>query len=183
MLKLNSDFQYHKYGIDVRLVNERDADFILKLRVNSKLSRYIHFTENNLDKQIEWIRSYKLREAEGKEYYFIYSVAGKYIGVNRLYDIKKDNLTAGSWICAEGIPYNYSILTSVIGREIIFDILGYSIYQFDVRKKNIKVLKFHQSLGGKIYDESELDYYLTLTKEDFNKNKKNLLRLLGVRYD
>ena len=62
----------NKYGIDVRFVEESDAEFILSLRTDPKLSRYLHATDNDVEKQRQWIRKYKEREAHGKEYYFMY---------------------------------------------------------------------------------------------------------------
>ena len=68
MIQLNSDFYLTRYGVDTRLVVESDAEFILSLRTDTFLTRFIHSTENNLEKQIEWIRNYKEREKEGREY-------------------------------------------------------------------------------------------------------------------
>ena len=79
MKKLPSDFTLESYDIHTRLVNEDDAEFIIDLRTDKDLSRYIHDTSPDLDNQIQWIREYKKREAEGKEYYFIYSSGGKFI--------------------------------------------------------------------------------------------------------
>ena len=69
--KIPENFTIERYGLNVRLVEEKDAGFILSLRTNPKLSRYIHNTDDSLDKQRQWIRDYKKRELEGKDYYFI----------------------------------------------------------------------------------------------------------------
>ena len=44
-IKLPENFHIRKYGIDVRLVEEDDTPFILSLRANKWLTRYIHQTE------------------------------------------------------------------------------------------------------------------------------------------
>ena len=177
---LPNNFSISKYGIDVRFVQESDAAFILNLRTDPRLSRYLHETENDLEKQKAWINAYKQREALGIEYYFIYEQNGIPIGVNRLYNITDNTLTGGSWLCKKDIPYNLPLLISIIGREIIFDFLKYDSYQFDVRKKNAKVLRFHLLAGSKIISESGIDYYLTLNKDDFNVSKQKLLKLLLI---
>ncbi len=64
--KLPLGFKMNKYGIDVRFVEESDAEFILSLRTDPKLSRYLHATDNDVEKQRQWIRKYKEREAHGK---------------------------------------------------------------------------------------------------------------------
>ena len=60
-----------KYGLKARLVEEQDAAFILSLRTDPKLSRFLHPTENDEEKQRAYIRGYKEREKQGKDYYFI----------------------------------------------------------------------------------------------------------------
>ena len=87
MNKLNSNFKLEKYGLEVRFVEEKDAQFILGLRTDSRLGRYISETSLDVLQQVEWIRNYKLREERRKEYYFIYSYEGESVGVNRIYNI------------------------------------------------------------------------------------------------
>jgi hypothetical protein len=45
MTPLPSNFELDRYGLHVRLVREEDAEFILSLRTDPKLSRFIHPTE------------------------------------------------------------------------------------------------------------------------------------------
>ena len=53
-----------KYGCYYRLVEIKDAEFIMSLRTNEKLSRYINETNNKLKDQSDWLKDYKLREAQ-----------------------------------------------------------------------------------------------------------------------
>ena len=99
---LSDDFQLKKYGIEVRLVNEDDTQFILSLRADKWLTRFIHQTDDDEQKQREWIRKYKEREKAGKEYYFIYSKDGVPFGLNRIYSIHNGSFTSGSWLCVPG---------------------------------------------------------------------------------
>ena len=100
MTNLPANFEYHQDIIDVRLVNECDAEFILSLRNNPELNQYIHPTDDDVESQRQWLREYKKRENEGLEYYFIYSMNGEPLGLDRLYKINKDDIsfTWGSWI-------------------------------------------------------------------------------------
>ena len=70
--KLPKGFTLDKYGLHVRLVNEDDAAFIVKLRTDERLGQFIHATSPDVEQQKAWIRKYKEREAEGLEYYFIF---------------------------------------------------------------------------------------------------------------
>ena len=77
MKKLPENFQIEKYGLSVRLVNEDDAELIIKLRTDPVLGKYIHATSPDIEQQRAWIRAYKKRESEGLEYYFIFYKDGK----------------------------------------------------------------------------------------------------------
>jgi len=65
---LDRDFSLNRYGLHVRLVNEDDAEYILNLRTDHKLGRFLSKTVNDLEVQKQWIRDYKKREALGLEY-------------------------------------------------------------------------------------------------------------------
>ena len=177
-MKLSSDFQYNKYNLSVRFVNEKDTDFILQLRTDVKLSRYLHQVNSSAEEQFEWIKKYKEREKEGSDYYFIYFDEDKPIGVNRIYNINATWATSGSWICKPDVDFEKKIYTLIIVREILFDYLGKQEDHFDVRKNNNTVIGIQKKLGSKIVSENEIDYFFNLKKEDFYLNKKKILALL-----
>lgn len=179
--KLPSDFNLKKYGIEVRLVNPDDTLFILSLRADKWLTRFIHQTDNDEEKQRQWISDYKKREAEGKEYYFIYSKDGKPFGLNRIYNIKDGTCTSGSWLCVPGTPIELSIPTALINRDIMFDILGIREDNFDVRKGNLKVQKFHLMTGSIKTGETDLDILYRATPETHLKGKQSILKLLNIK--
>lgn len=178
---LDSDFKLEKYGLFVRLVNENDSQFIINLRTDPNLSKYINATENDIERQINWIRDYKIREKNGKDYYFIYSKNGEYIGLNRIYNINGKVGTSGSWVCKPNIPFELTWLTVVIIREIFFEILDLDIDIFDTRKENKKVIRMHHLLGAhKIY-ENEIDVFHYLTKDDFKISKPKFLQYINYK--
>ena len=179
-MRLNDDFTVDKYGLHVRLVNEGDAEFIVALRTDPKLGRYIHSTDSDVEKQREWIRQYKAREKEGKDYYFIYYSDGKPIGVNRIYDIEDNYATGGSWVCKPGTSIDLPILALIIMREIMFEILSLSYDRYDIRRKNLKVLRLNELFGGCKTAETDLDCYFELSKDTFVQRKMYLLNLLNI---
>lgn len=179
--RLPPDFGMIKYGIEVRLVNENDTPFILSLRADKWLTRFIHQTDDDEGKQRQWIREYKQRELEGKEYYFIYSKNGKPFGLNRIYNIDGKTCTSGSWLCVPGTPINLSIPIALINRDIMFDILGIEEDNFDVRKGNLKVRKFHLMTGSIRTGETELDILYRATPETHKRGKAAILNLLNIK--
>lgn len=175
------------FGLHFRTVTEDDAAFILKLRANEHLSRFIHSTENDLDKQKVWIRNYKEKEKEGKEYYFIFFKNNIPVGLNRIYNIQENVFTTGSWIFDENAPIECSVASALIIRIIGFEMLGLELENgFDgCHENNTKVLKFNKMLGmkesGRILDEKGTYITMTLTKDDFERNKSKLISLLNLQ--
>ena len=177
-MKLPPDFKYSKYNLSVRFVKEEDTDFILQLRTDEKISKYLHQVKSDAQEQKEWIKKYKKREEEGSDYYFIYYDGDSPIGVNRIYNISDTCATSGSWICKPEVDFEKKIYTLIIVREIIFDFLGKQEDCFDVRKKNKTVVGIQKMFGSKIVSENDIDYFFNLKKEDFYLNKEKILALL-----
>ena len=177
---LPSDFSYDNYGIHARFVTEDDAEFILSLRTNLKLSRYIHSTDKSVEKQKQWIKDYKDREREGLEYYFIYDDNGNNIGVNRIYNIKDNSCTGGSWICSQDAESSKSIATILCLKNIMFDILGFTEEYFDVRIDNIQVQKLHLMLGAIVIGKTDKDILFKLSCEDYYRKRERIITLLKL---
>ena len=180
-IKLPADFKIKRYGVECRLVTEDDSAFILSLRIDKSLSRFLHSTENNEMKQREWIREYKKRESEGKDYYFIYSINGEAFGVNRIYDINQDKCTGGSWICKPGTATEYVVASSLINRDIMFEFLNLKEDNFEVRKGNDKVKKFHKMMGCIKTGENELETLFRSTPDTYFPKRDKMLNLLNIK--
>ena len=186
MTRLPHDFTYTKYGVSFRLVNEDNAAFILKLRTDERLTRYIHDTENDLDKQKEWIRAYKERERLGTEYYFVVSSNGTDIGVIRIYNIHEKTFTVGSIIMSPEAPLHGALATTIVTKEIAFEMLGLELEDtFDgVHVDNKQVIKLSLSWGKKEYrrfQDVKGEYIaFRLTKEDYLQVKPKKIRQLEL---
>lgn len=182
-MKLNSNFKLDRYGLQVRLINEGDAEYIIKLRTNPKLGMFLNSTDNDVEKQKQWIKDYKVREALGLDYYFIYYSNGLKIGLNRIYNIKEKTATTGSWICTPNLPLEFPVLTVVIIRELFFEILDLDIDYMDTRKDNKKVIRLHLLLGAHKTGENDTYEFHSLTKEDFKKSKPKFLKYMNINTD
>ena len=176
MNKLPENFELDRYGLHCRLVREDDAEFILNLRLTQ--GQFVHATDADISKQIEWMRNYKKREKEGLDFYFMFLLEGERIGVHRIYNVNWERLsfTGGSWFCKPDTPMQYVALTSYLTDEIAFDILGLKINLYDVRKGNKKVLRFHRDIACAIeYGETELDYLFYVTDKTRENNQIKIL--------
>ena len=177
---LPPDFKIKKYGLSARFVNESDAEFIVKLRTDPNLSRYIHSTDNDLHKQEEWIREYKEREKAGMEYYFIFYIDGKPYGLERIYDIRDNSFTHGSLVFDSNSPFGASIKADIITREVGFNILDKEANLFDVSKGNNGVITYHQRYKPVIISEDDESYHYSLSRGNFEKYKTIYMKLFKM---
>lgn len=179
MKKLPIDFSIERYGLHVRLVDESDSEFILRLRLNEKHSRYINKTDANWDEQRKWILSYKEREREGLEYYFIFSLSSISLGVYRLYNINREekSFTCGSWVFSADAPPGAGILGCIIGREIAYEDLELERCFTDVKKDNISSMRFQQSFNPIKLKEEDGSIYFEHIKLNFYRVKPNYIKV------
>jgi hypothetical protein len=174
---LPGNFTLDKYGISVRLVEEKDAEFILNLRVDPELDTYMHKVPSDINKQIEWIRKYKERELDGSEYYFIYYVNNMPIGVNRMINIREDSWMGASLIFKKDCPPGTPILATLIQYYIGFEVLDKSVHFGDQLKDNIKARRFNEFLGSDfIYADGNV-FYTILSKKVYYKTKEKVEKL------
>ena len=178
---LPKDFTYNKYGLHVRLVN------IYKLRSDKTLSKYIHDIDGGVENQVKWIRNYKVREEQGTDYYLIFFKDNIPVGLNRIYSIHDKTFTGGSWVMTPNSNIEEIVAVPLITREIAFELLGMEVEDdYDAcHVDNKKVIKFNQMSGMKIYkhfQDVKGEYVaMSMTKEDYLKNKTRLLKLIGYK--
>ena len=65
--------------------------------------------------------------------------------------------------------------------DLMFDQIKLDITLFDVRKINKHVWKLHKLLGAQSVGESDIDYYFTLNKETYYKNRENFINLFNLK--
>jgi hypothetical protein len=171
---------WQKYGLNFRLVKEEDADFIIKLRTDENLARYLHPTDSNVLKQKEWIQKYKQREKSGLDFYYVFEDSKKQkLGLSRIYDVTIQTFTVGSWIFSPNAPLGASILGDIIVKEIGFENLGIEKCLFDVRKGNSHVLKYHKTYNPTKINEDDLNFYFEIDNKTFQNGKMRYLKLLN----
>lgn len=163
--------------VNLREVEIDDAAFILSLRTDEKKSRFLHKTENNIQKQIDYIKRYKTLENEW--YFIIENKSHNPIGTVRIYDVRPPIFTGGSWLMKDGVSPEETIEGDLILKRYAFETLGFEKSCFDVRKKNKKVVRYHKMCGAKIVDENELDFFFELTKSDYENIKNKLCEMIG----
>ena len=169
------------YGknINMRTVEIEDAEFIYNMRQNQNKTKYLSKVTGTVESQKEWIKNYKQREEEKKEFYFVIESKDKEkLGLVRMYDFQDESFCWGSWLIKEDAPKTTAIESALQIYEFGFYSLGFEKSHFDVRKGNDKVISFHQRFGAKIVDEDELDYFFNFEKSDYEIIKEKYKRYL-----
>ena len=155
--------------IRIRLIDECDAIFLLKLRTDKSYNKFLSKVSDDLIRQVEWIRQYKLDEQKNKQFYFIIERLDEVpCGTVRLYSFKSDSFTWGSWILNEDKTRYAALETAKMVYNIGFNLLGFKKCVFDVVKENKSVVNFHKRIGAKVISESSKDYNFELLPRNLN---------------
>ena len=156
--------------IDLELVSEGDARFILDLRNNKDLSTFISPTTITLDKQRAWIKSYKKREAQQQEFYFIVKNKENIpCGTVRIYDIDSQQKSCefGSFILHPCRPEKSSY-------EVFKLLSKFALVSLELKKMTLKVFEgnskavyLYNKVGFELLEkiENELFFRLELNSE------------------
>ena len=179
MIKNTHDFKplEGKY-VNLREVELDDAAFILSLRCDEKKARFLHKTENNLEKQIEYLKRYKTLDNEW--YFIIENKRHEPLGTTRIYNVCGNQYTSGSWLMKDGSLPEETLEGSLLAREIAFEKLGFEKDCFDVCKGNKKVIRYHQIWGAKIIGENNEEFLYEYTKSSYLSVKNKLYEMIGM---
>lgn len=166
-------------SIRLRLVEESDAEFILSLRIDDKYNNYLSKVVDDVAKQKEWIKSYKLEESESKQFYFIIErLDGLACGTVRVYDLKDESFCWGSWILNENKTRYSAIESALLVYKFGFENLGYKKSHFEVMKENTKVISFHEKMGALKVREDDDNFFFEIEASAVEKSLEKLGRFL-----
>jgi RimJ/RimL family protein N-acetyltransferase len=162
------------HHISLRLVDVTDAPFILALRLSPR-GRFLSPVDDDLRKQEEWLRQYKLREAKGEEYYFIihHATAGD-VGTTRLCRITATSFEWGSWILKEGAPRESAMISACLVHDLGLLRMKCDRAYFVVRKANLKTIAFTRRFGASVTGEDDSDVFMAITREAYLDVRRQL---------
>lgn len=166
--------------IQIRLVCESDADFILNLRLDSKYNQFLSAISPDTQAQKNWIRKYKTEEAKKNQFYFIIErIDGTPCGTVRIYDLQQNSFCWGSWILNDKKTRYAALESAFLVYQFGFDELGLTQAHFDVRKGNKKVISFHEKMGAEKIGEDDLNEYFRITKTKVLESKQKFIKKLN----
>jgi len=154
---------------------KEDAEFILELRTDSKKSKYISKTPNDLEHQIKWLENYEIDNEQ--IYFIILNKNYEKVGTVRLYEKNGFSLWWGSWILKDGVPSNFAIESTLIIYHFALS-LGFERAIFNVRKDNRSVWKFHEIFGAIKTSETRDDFIYCIGHESIKKSLERYKKYL-----
>ena len=166
--------------LSMRLIETSDAAFIHALRTDPAFNRHLSTVAGDVSDQRSWIESYKTREAERREFYYIFERQddGNACGVVRLYDIAPDSFTWGSWIMAANKPAKAALESALLSFDMGFETVNRPLALIDVRCDNSHALTFYQRLGMREVRRDERDIYLDYSREQFRAARNDLWQVV-----
>lgn len=130
----------------LRPATREDAGFILSLRTDPELGRYLHPTSPKLEDQLAWMEAYEARDGD---YYFVIEdqVLDAPVGTIAIYDADQGAAEWGRWLIRPGslAAVESALLTYRAG----FEVLGLSRLYCRTIADNQRVVSFHDSMGAK----------------------------------
>lgn len=139
-------------SVSFRLVGVNDAEYILKLRLHPELGRYLTPTDPSLEKQIQWLSEYKLRERAGTEYFYIIQNGATRCGGIRIL-MESDYFEPASVILDANKTPTASTEAMLFVYQLGFEQWGFDKSLLTVRKENIRAIRLYQRLGARIVGE------------------------------
>lgn len=137
------------YGCRLRPVCLEDAAFIVKLRNQPFAQGTIHATSTSVEKQIQWIEAWQMRE---NDYYWIIEnvkTSHEPIGTIGFYDIDeriKEGMP-GRWVMMPQASVNI-MAPFILLYRFVFEVLDVNRVIMDVVATNKKVRRFHELYGA-----------------------------------
>src|SRR3972149_11319047 len=156
-------------NILLRTAEDEDAEFILQLRLNPRLNKYLKKIDPSIENQKEWIRQKK--KEKNDFHMIIQDLGGVKWGVIALYsiDYKNETFDLGRWIISEKAPLFVAIESIILLYHFAFDTLGLQSALFEARNDTLRVIVFHKNLGAKIIGSDEKYVYFRFDKTAFRK--------------
>lgn len=163
----------------LRLVQPDDAAYIYGLRTNRLYNRYLSEVRGTVEEQRYWIESYKAREADLQELYYVIERRDSVrCGLVRLYGICDDRFIWGSWILDQNKTRLAALESAVLSFGVGFDCLKLSTAQVDVRIANEHAAFFYRRLGMTEIRRDDHDIYFAYTRTQFESDRAGYMAII-----
>ena len=175
------DYKLEGKYVNLRSVIEDDAEFILQIRNNPQISKFLPPLNVTAEQQRQWIS--KQRSDKDSYYFLLETPEGNQIGTLSVYNIEGKIAETGRY-CSIGTPYA-NIEACVLLYDFIFNILKLDSIHIWVFEENKPVLQINHGLGFEWVDNKTTDngkaYRVgIMTEESYNRKRDYLLEILQI---
>lgn len=166
-------------NLTLRLIRPEDADYVHALRTDPAYNRHLSEVHGTAEHQRRWIESYKAREANLRElYYVIERKDSTRCGLVRLYGICAESFTWGSWILDHNKTRKAALESAILSFGVGFDGLGLSVAHVDVQIGNEHAEAFYRRLGMTEIRCDVQNIYFTYPRSQFGADRARYLAIL-----
>jgi RimJ/RimL family protein N-acetyltransferase len=153
--------------VSLRSAVPADAEFILSLRLDPVLSRFLTPTNPSVDAQRAWLAA-KL-DQPGDYHFLIQGIDGSPLGTVAVYDIdaRPGCFEWGRWILARAAPAFAAMESAMLAYHFAFHRLGLRLAEFGVMRENTGVVQFHRRMGSTETASNELGYRFSFDPEQY----------------
>ncbi|WOV90656.1 MAG: GNAT family N-acetyltransferase [Candidatus Zeuxoniibacter abyssi] len=175
--------------VSFRFVEVDDAEYILSLRLNPESNRYISPTVPSVEKQREWLASYKEQELVEMEYCYIITNNNDDTpcGVIQLYNFNNGIFEWGSLILDDNKTPSAAIEAAFFIYSVAFDLLGFDKSHFTVHKENVRTVIFQKRLGARIIGEQQTqigaEHLFEFDKNDWLLAQQKFKKFMPAPYE
>jgi len=152
-------------SIFFREITSDDAEFILGLRTDPEKGKFLSATSSDVNKQIEFIENYSKNKTDF--YFVICDWEWNRVGTVRIYDIRENSFSWGSWIKSADAPKTFAVESALLIYDFGFFSLHYPMAHFEVIKENARVIEFHKRFGATIVSEDDSKVYFNFDLETY----------------
>lgn len=169
------------HNLILRLIQPEDAEYVHALRSNSVYNTHLSSVSGDVEDQRNWIVSYKTREDQGSEYYYVIERKddARRCGLVRLYDIGPESFTWGSWILDHNKTPKAALESAILSFDIGFNSLDLPNALVDVRIRNERAINIYKRFGMTELRRDERDIYFIYLRSCFAVDHANYLEAIG----
>ena len=129
--------------VDLKYVRIEDAAFILQIRQDPELTKFLPRLEITVEQQEEWLKKQQARE--GDYYFVVWRKDNTPIGVIRIYDVVGDEGQTGS-IAIKGTATE-TLEAKLLCEDFAYETLGLKKIHNFVRTENLAIVRFAETFG------------------------------------
>ena len=166
-------------NLTLRLIQPEDAAYVHGLRTHPAYSSHLSKVTGSVEDQRQWIEAYKTQEAAGQSlYYVIERKDSTRCGLVRLYDIRPERFTWGSWILDGNKPPKAALESALLSFGIGFGVLRRDFADVDVRVENTHAAAFYRRFGMTETRRTDRDIFFVYSRKRFETDRQVHLDIL-----